>query len=228
VRILHAAGGALPGRRGVAVWTARADRALDALLNPGDPFQPYDAAYHSEQKIKHLSFHAHLRQLTGSQSASASATSAGSLPPLTPLNYRVLTPCPSGAHGDWPAGICSKCQPSAITLQSQPFRLVDHVEFATPGLIDRFLEGWRKSGTQRVGWLVGRYDRYESVPMGVKAVVEAIVEPEQEGEVDGLSTDLPWKDEERVGELAGWVRKGLQVVGVVYTDLTPCVFGTES
>lgn len=59
--------------------------------------------------------------------------------------------------------------------------------------------------------------------MGVKAVVEAIVEPDQEGEVDGLGTDAPWADEERIAQLASLVKKGLQVVGVVYTDLTPCV-----
>jgi len=55
--------------------------------------------------------------------------------------------------------------------------------------------------------------------MGVKAVVEAIHEPPQEGELDGLSLDLPWEDEERVVQLAH--AAGLQVVGLIFTDLTP-------
>lgn len=198
--------------------------SLSAETAPPSPTQPYDANYHAEHKIKHLSFPAYVRKLTGSVSASQTSTSSTSLPPLTPVNYNVLIPCPSGAHPSWPAGICSKCQPSAITLQSQPFRLVDHVEFASPSIVDRFLEGWRKSGEQRLGWLVGRYEPYENVPMGVKAVVEAVCEPRQENEVDGVSVNVPWDEEGSVGQLAGWCAGGLQVVGVLYSDLTPYAF----
>ncbi|CDZ97607.1 er-associated protein catabolism-related protein [Phaffia rhodozyma] len=185
------------------------------------PLEPYDANYHAEHKIKHLSFPAYVRKITGSVSASQTSTSSTSLPPLDPLDYKVTIPCPSGSHPSWPSGICSKCQPSAITLQSQPFRLVDHVEFATPSLVDRFLEGWRRSGQQRLGWLIGKYEPYENVPMGVKAVVEAVCEPIQESEVDGVSVDVPWDEEKSVQELAGWCAKGLEVVGVLYSDLTP-------
>ena len=98
--------------------------------------------------------------------------------------------------------------------------MVDHVEFSSPNLVDGFLQGWRKTGTQRFGFLLGRWEAYEGVPMGVKAVVEAVHEPEQEGEVDGVTVKLPWEEEERVQRLAGWCKKGLQVVGMVYTDLT--------
>ena len=98
--------------------------------------------------------------------------------------------------------------------------MVDHVEFASPKLIDAFLQGWRKTGSQRFGFLIGRWEKYEGVPMGVKAVVEAVHEPEQEGEVDGVTVRMPWEEEERVKRLAGWCAKGLQVVGMVYTDLT--------
>jgi nuclear protein localization family protein 4 len=196
-----------------------------ANLASSSPFpsslQPYDATYHADQKIKHLSFPSYLRKLTGSISASKAATSSSAVPPLSPPDFRVASPCPSGSHAPWPHSICSKCQPSAITLQSQEYRLVDHVEFADPSIIDRFLEGWRRGGKQRFGFLIGRYMPYETVPMGVKAVVEAVEEPEQEGEIDGVSVDMPWRDEERVKRLARWCANGLQVVGMVYTDLTP-------
>lgn len=98
--------------------------------------------------------------------------------------------------------------------------MVDHVEFSSPNLIDSFLQGWRKTGTQRFGFLIGRWEAYEGTPMGVKAVVEAVHEPEQEGEVDGVTVKLPWEEEENIQKLAGWVAKGMQVVGMVYTDLT--------
>ena len=132
-----------------------------------------------------------------------------------------MTPCPTASHPPFPAGICSTCQPSALTLTSQAYRMVDHVEFASPALIDGLLSAWRRTGTQRLGFLIGRFDKYEKVPMGVKSVVEAVWEPKQEGELDGLTVEMPWSDEDRVSEIAGWCERGLGVVGMIYTDLTP-------
>ncbi|WVQ62138.1 nuclear protein localization protein 4 [Kwoniella botswanensis] len=183
------------------------------------PLEPYDAKYQASQQIKHLSFHAYLRQLLSSRSAAQS--SATDLPPLDPLSLSVMTPCPTGSHPPFPQGICSTCQPSAVTLQSQTYRMVDHVEFASPSIIDGILSAWRRTGTQRLAFLIGRHDKYEKVPMGVKTVVEAVWEPKQEGELDGLTVETPWSDEERVGEIASWCDKGLSVVGMIYTDLTP-------
>ncbi|KAK2462019.1 hypothetical protein APHAL10511_006482 [Amanita phalloides] len=181
------------------------------------PLEPYDAAYHKENNIKYLSYHAYLRKLTPKLTASASSV----LPPLTPLSYQVKVPCPSGGHPPWPAGICTACQPSAITLQSQPFRMVDHLEIASTDVIERFLQAWRKTGLQRFGWLIGHYEHYDKVPMGVKAVVEAIYEPPQQGEVDGLTLGWPWEDESRIRGLAASASVPLTIVGYVFTDLNP-------
>ncbi|KAJ7456612.1 NPL4 family-domain-containing protein [Mycena latifolia] len=182
------------------------------------PLEPYNALYHKENAIKHLSYHAYLKQI--SPKSSSSATS--SLPPLTPLSYKVKVPCPSG-HPSWPAGICTSCQPSAITLQSQPFRMVDHLEIASTDVIDRFLHAWRSTGFQRFGWLIGRYQPYDKVPMGVKAVVETIYEPPQEGELDGLTLGLPWEEEPRIRELSASASTPLTIVGYIFTDLTPTI-----
>jgi nuclear protein localization family protein 4 len=180
------------------------------------PLEPFDAGYQAENKIKHLSFHAYLRKLTpkGAQS------STSELPPLSPLSYKVTIPCPSG-HAPWPEAICTQCQPSAITLQPQPFRAVDHLEVATPAIIDRFLSAWRSTGMQRFGWLLGRYAPHDAVPLGIKAVVEAIHEPPQQGELDGLTLGIPWEDEPRIRALAAAADPPLQLVGYIFTDLTP-------
>ncbi|KAI0359004.1 polyubiquitin-tagged protein recognition complex Npl4 component [Trametes cingulata] len=183
------------------------------------PLEPYDAAYHTEHNIKHLSYHAYLRKLTPKASSSASVTSV--LPPLNPPSYKVKDPCPTGGHPPWPAGICTACQPSAITLQSQPFRMVDHLEIASPEIVDRFLQAWRLTGVQRFGWLIGHYEPYPDVPMGIKAVVEAIHEPPQEGQIDGLELGLPWEDEPRIRALAAQATTPLQIVGYIFTDLEP-------
>ncbi|KAI0793281.1 NPL4 family-domain-containing protein [Abortiporus biennis] len=190
---------------------------VNAMCDYCMPLEPYDSAYHTEHNIKHLSYHSYLRKLM--PKGSAATTSSSQLPPLSPLSYKVQVPCPSGGHPDWPKGICTACQPSAITLQSQPFRMVDHLEIASRDVIDRFLGSWRETGKQRFGWLIGRYEAYSEVPMGVKAIVEAIHEPPQEGDPDGLSLNLPWEDEPRIRELGHSASSPLTIVGYIFTDL---------
>lgn len=190
---------------------------LNGMCDYCMPLEPFDAAYHKENSIKHLSYHAYLRKITPKPTASAAST----LPPLNPASYKVKVPCPTATHPPWPAGICTACQPSAITLQSQPYRMVDHLEIASMDIIDRFLQAWRKTGLQRFGWLVGRYEPYDKVPMGVKAVVEAIYEPPQQGELDGLTLGWPWEDETRIRELSASSSTPLTLVGYIFTDLDP-------
>ena len=151
------------------------------------PLPPWDKGYQEENNIKHMSFHAYLKQLNEVTNKKSSGSSY--IPPLSEPSYRINTNCPAG-HEPWPKGICSKCQPSAITLQQQTFRMVDHVEFQQSELVNQFIESWRTTGMQRFAYLYGYYMKYENVPLGIKAVVEAIWEPSQHDEQDGLTMDV--------------------------------------
>ncbi|KNE58965.1 hypothetical protein AMAG_03322 [Allomyces macrogynus ATCC 38327] len=191
------------------------------------PLEPYDASYMDEHKIKHLSFHAYLRKLIGVNKKGAGASTNPFLHPLDAPNYKVKVPC-LGGHASWPEGICSKCQPSAISLQRQPFRMVDHVEFASADMIESLLGFWRQSGCQRFAFLYGRYEVYDAVPLGIKAVVEALYEPMQSNASDGLKLEyvegVEGGDETAKQHLAhadaAAAACGLVRVGMIFSDLT--------
>lgn len=96
---------------------------------------------------------------------------------LDDISCRIKTGCKD--HPPWPRGICSKCQPPSITLNRQTYRHVDNVMFENASLVERFLNYWRGTGLQRIGYLYGRYEVHSDVPLGIRAVVAAIYEPPQ-------------------------------------------------
>lgn len=87
------------------------------------PLEPYDASYLKELNVKHMSFHAYLRKLS-------SGLDGGKYANLDNISCRIKPGCTG--HPPWPKGVCSKCQPKAITLNSQvifhlPLQHVNHI-----------------------------------------------------------------------------------------------------
>ncbi|CAG03056.1 unnamed protein product, partial [Tetraodon nigroviridis] len=136
------------------------------------PLEPFDEDYlnHLDPPVKHMSFHAYLRKLTG-------GADKGKFAALENISCKIKAGCEG--HPPWPEGICTKCQPSAITLNRQKYRHVDNIMFENDTIADRFLDFWRKTGNQRMGYLYGRYTEHKDIPLGIRAEVAAIYEPPQ-------------------------------------------------
>lgn len=169
--------------------------------------EPYSEAYLQEQNIKHMSFHSYLRKLTG-------GIDKGKFAALDNISCKIRSGCKE--HLPWPQGICTKCQPNALTLNRQPYRHVDNVVFENAFLAERFLNYWRCTGHQRIGVLYGFYEPHKDVPLGIKATVTAIYEPPQDGSQDFLRL-LPDEKADIVERIAKEL--GLMKVGWIFTDL---------
>ncbi|XP_046916079.2 nuclear protein localization 4 [Dermatophagoides farinae] len=179
------------------------------------PIEPYDESYMKKQNIKHMSFHSYLRKLKR-------GADKGKFICLEDISCKIKPDCKG--HPSWPRGICTKCQPSAITLNSQTYRHVDNVTFENTSIVENFLDYWRTTGNQRIGFLYGYYEPHKDVPLGIKAVVVAIYEPPQESTRDLIKIHMERLDFTDVDMMA--MQLGYKRIGWIFTDLIPQEKGT--
>uniref|UniRef100_A0A914W5A8 MPN domain-containing protein n=1 Tax=Plectus sambesii TaxID=2011161 RepID=A0A914W5A8_9BILA len=173
------------------------------------PIDPYDEEYLHQKDIKHMSFHANVRKLTEGHGKGTHLKM-----PLENLVCYIKPGCSD--HKPYPKGVCTKCRPRMVTLMRQRFRHVDNVSFENEQLVNRFLDFWRRAGHQRIGYLLGRYEPFLEVPLGIKAVVAAIYEPPQTSTSDSVRFEGD-AIEQKVDELCAAL--DLKRVGWIFTDL---------
>jgi nuclear protein localization family protein 4 len=175
------------------------------------PLEPFDVKYleSRDPPIKFLSIHSYFRKLT-------SGIDKGKFVSLEDLSCRIKPGCTD--HPPWPEGICTKCQPSAITLARQTYRHIDNIMFEDGKIVDRFLNGWRKSGRQRIGFMYGHLEEYTDVPLGIKGVVSVIYEPPQISSPLSVELIASQDEEDSVEQIARVL--GLQKVGYPSLSLT--------
>ena len=102
--------------------------------------------------------------------------------------------------------------------------MVDHVEFLDSEMVDRFIDNWRTTSHQALAWLIGTYDCYGGVPLGVKGSIRYLWMPLQETAPDGI--ELPSETSPLYGALEALLHHtlawlGLQKIGAIWTDLSP-------
>jgi len=192
---------------------SRTSSCKDSCKNGGCIYctskDPYDPEYLKKEGIKFMSFHSYLRKVEHEKGSLAKSK-------LDEINLSIKPGCTSCPG--WPEGLCSKCQPPALTLNRQTYRHVDHITFENGDIVDNFLNFWRVTSHQRAGILYGRYETFSGVPLGIQAVVSAIYEPGQQGTRDSIKL-FPDEDgkQAQVDRIANSL--GLCRVGWIFTDL---------
>eukprot|EP01091_Cochliopodium_minus_P015046 TRINITY_DN5256_c0_g1_i1.p1 TRINITY_DN5256_c0_g1~~TRINITY_DN5256_c0_g1_i1.p1 ORF type:complete len:631 (+),score=209.69 TRINITY_DN5256_c0_g1_i1:44-1894(+) len=107
-------------------------------------------------------------------------------------------------------------KPKTVLPTGQEYRHVDHVSFQSADIVGQFIGSWRNTGNQRIGILFGKYIPDPYIPLGVRAVVEAIYEPPQRNSKKG-SKLLDDKNKDKVDEFAKLF--GLERIGMIFTAI---------
>ena len=134
--------------------------------------------------IKHESFDHFMAARIAKCQHSNEAKCPNCLPPAE-MSYKVKQ---CNKHAPWPAGICNSCMPNTAVLARQSYRHVDYVELMNVKEITEFVKFWQSNHSleQRGGFLYGYYAQDPNYPDGIRAVVECIYEPIQNGDMNGI------------------------------------------
>ncbi|KAK6008886.1 nuclear protein localization protein [Ostertagia ostertagi] len=143
-----------------------------------------------------MSFHAHVRKLTSGHGKGSQLKR-----PLENIRCTIDLNCPA---------------PQTVSERSMYEVQTASDDIESPDIVNDFLNFWRTTGNQRIGYLIGKYQPFSDVPLGIKATVAAIYEPPQSCSPDGVQL-LDDPHEDAVDQLCNWL--GLKRVGWIFTDL---------
>eukprot|EP00828_Plagiopyla_frontata_P017530 TRINITY_DN2270_c0_g1_i4.p1 TRINITY_DN2270_c0_g1~~TRINITY_DN2270_c0_g1_i4.p1 ORF type:complete len:295 (+),score=38.36 TRINITY_DN2270_c0_g1_i4:87-971(+) len=113
--------------------------------------------------------------------------------------------------------------PPAAILKRQQYRHVDYCQFMNIQEISNFVNYWIEGDkmTQRLGYMYGYYAEDPDYKQGVRAIIEAIYEPPQIGDISGVVPSFD-QNERNVNRIAESL--GLERIGWIFTDSNSDVF----
>eukprot|EP00656_Telonema_subtile_P019492 TRINITY_DN2072_c0_g1_i2.p1 TRINITY_DN2072_c0_g1~~TRINITY_DN2072_c0_g1_i2.p1 ORF type:complete len:575 (+),score=152.59 TRINITY_DN2072_c0_g1_i2:82-1806(+) len=102
--------------------------------------------------------------------------------------------------------------PKSVILTGQKHRHLDNLQMADNGGLRNFITAWQNAGMaeQCMAFLYGEYQSYDAFEHGAKAVVHALYEPPQQGQVESFTIlpDPTNEHAERVARMLGLCRVG--------------------
>ncbi|MES1903007.1 MAG: Nuclear protein localization protein 4, partial [Paramarteilia canceri] len=115
-------------------------------------------------------------------------------------------------HAPWPAASCLSCLPKSITLEHQKFRHIDYLSFCNSSIVEKFLDRWRKTGDQIVGFLIGNVVKHNANRFTTQINVHFIYEPKQIGSLNFV--EILKEPEEDLSLMYLLEQTGLEIVGM--------------
>jgi len=177
---------------------------------------PWDSNYLESKDIKLMSFHSFMRMKKASIQNQK----------FTKLSHEVLSMERKKSNQYNISDL-----PSSFTLARQTYRHVDQVVFENQDIPNNFIEFWRKTNSQRIGFLYGNYLKTEDeemggsskFPLGICAKVKAIYEPKQVNTTNKIN----FSDEAEIAIVDRMAKSvGLERVGWIVSDLLAEKSGT--
>ena len=115
-------------------------------------------------------------------------------------------------HPQFPKAMCNKCMPPSCIVKRQEYRHVDYAQFMNFKEVTNFVNEWVQNSfaKQKVGFLYGYYAEDPNYKGGVRAIIEALYEPPQIGEISGFQflKDESENNVNRIAESLGLERIG--------------------
>lgn len=164
---------------------------------------PWDVDYLDKRGIKLMSFHSYMRMKKASVQNQK----------FNKLQHEVLSMQRKKSNTYNVSDL-----PSSITLARQNYRHVDQVIFENPDIANNFIDFWRKTNSQRIGFLYGNYIKTseEDYPLGICANVKAIYEPPQKS----FTNKIEFTDDPQIMKIHALAEAlGLERVGWILSDL---------
>jgi len=168
---------------------------------------PWDMDYLKSKGIKYMSFHAYMRKIS----------SGWSRDKFSKLAHQRLSIDKNRSNQ-----LSLKDMPGSITLAQQQFRHVDQIIFENSKIAENYINFWRNSNCQRIGFLYGTYEKIENtddantIPLGIRAKIQAIYEPPQKNSTNKVSLE----DNAQISKVDSMAKiLGLSRIGWILSDL---------
>jgi nuclear protein localization family protein 4 len=192
---------------------------LSSLCNHGPNGKCPNCVEKDELFTKHMSFERWMEERRSKCADHPPNAKCNNCLPPAAISYKMNLSCTN--HLPFPKAMCNKCMPPSAIIKRQGYRHVDYAQFQNSKEMFSFVNYWTQTlqrQERRMGLVYGYYAEDPDYRSGVRAIVEAIYEPPQHGDISSAEF-LADEHEFKIDALAQAL--GLERIGWIFTSIDP-------